>query len=407
MTAAIRRATPDDLEAIVALDYRNFGVAAPLGDLEKERALLEIDRFLVAMDGDLMVGAGGSYRMELTVPGGATLPTSGVTWVSVLASHRRQGILRQLMQGLDELAVEFDEPTLVLNATEGPIYERFGYGIGTRTRSVEIEPHEARIDPSLSPDPVELVNAADHVEELLERYDRYRRTQPGEVSRSEALFREQNISTGKPDFAALHPDGYTVWEIEQKWNGRRPAHTLLIKDLIAATPAAHLALWNLLLSIDLVGSIRSMRSVAANDALPYLLTDQRAVQTVGVIDMLWVKVADAANSFSARSFRTDDRLTVGIREEVRINDVAVADDGSIDLETLTTGERVSIGPGGSHQTDEPVDLVATRASLGPLLLGGSASELAAGGRVVAPPEALQRADLLFGAARAPHSRTAF
>jgi predicted acetyltransferase len=326
-----------------------------------------MDRFLVAMDGDHMVAAGGSFRMELTVPGGAVLPTSGVTWVSVMASHRRQGILRQLMQGLDELAVEFDEPTLVLASSEGAIYERFGYGIGTRTRAIELDRRQAQIDPSLQPDQVDLVYAADHLDGLMERYDRYRLTQPGEVSRSEAQFRDQNLAQARPDFAALHPDGYAVWEVEQNWNGGHPAHQLVIKDLIAATPAAHMALWNLLLSVDLVGPIRTMRSVAGDDALPYLLTDHRAMKTVGVNDMLWIKVADPARSFSSRTYRTDDRLVIGVQESLH---VTTGVDGSAIDESLLA-ERVSVGPGGCRQSDEPVDLVATRASLGALLLGAT------------------------------------
>ena len=44
-----------------------------------------------------MVGAGGNFSFELSVPGG-TLPTAGLTIVGVLPSHRRKGVLNKLMR---------------------------------------------------------------------------------------------------------------------------------------------------------------------------------------------------------------------------------------------------------------------------------------------------------------------
>lgn len=399
----IRRAEPGDLADIVALDFRNFGIVAGTDENEIADALLDLDRFLVATDGGKLVATGGSFRMDLTLPGGSTVPMSGVTWVSVLASHRRRGILRQLMTGLDELADELEEPILGLSASEGPIYERFGYGIATRCRIIELDRRRTRIDPRLEPDPVELVYAADHVDEMLACYDRYRLTQPGEVSRSEALFRDMNIEKNKPDFAALHPDGYAIWEIEPHWDNGHPCHVLRVKDLIAVTPEAHLALWNILLSVDLVGPIRSVRAAAMDDPLPHFLTDQRALRTVESNDYLWLKVTEPARCFGARSYRGDDRLVVGVVED-RILDPSGAE---FEPGKAGTTGRVSVGPGGCRDTDQPPDLVATRAALGPLLLGVPASALAAGHRVRAEPAVLERADVLLGTGRSAHCRTAF
>ncbi|MGI9597990.1 MAG: GNAT family N-acetyltransferase [Acidimicrobiales bacterium] len=398
MSIDIRRAEQTDLTEIVTLDYRNFGVMANPGDDQAVADLLDLDRFLVATDGDQMVAAGGTFQLELTIPGGSTLPISAVTWVSVLASHRRRGILRGLMSGLDELAEEFEEPILGLSASEGPIYERFGYGVSTKCRVIELDRRRAQIDPKWEPEPVRLVNAADHVEEMLACYDRYRLTQPGEVSRSEALFRDQNIEKNRPDFAAIHPDGYAIWEVQPDWNHGHPAHVLTVKDLIAVTPEAHLALWNILLSVDLVGPIRTIRSVAADDALPYLLTDQRALRTVEANDFLWLKVADAARCFEPRSFRTDDRLVVGI-----VDDELPASGA----EPAAPVEVISLGRGGSFQTDDPYDIIAARSALGPLLLGVSAAELEAGRRLRAKTDILERADAMLGVGRTAHCRTSF
>lgn len=405
MAVEVRPAHPDDLAEMVAVDYRNFGHTVSPGDVEAVDKLLDLDRFVVAVDGDRIVGLGGTYQMELTVPGGTTVPCSGVTWVSVLASHRRRGILRSMMESLDELAAELEEPALALTASEGPIYERFGYGVATRTRAIVLDRRRAQIDStqlhrSQQPEPVDLVFAADHVDEMLAIYDRYRVTQPGEVSRSEALFRELNLQRDKPVFAALHPDGYAIWEIEPDWQRGHPAHKLAIVDFVAATPVAHVSLWHVLLSVDLVGPIRSFRAVGPGDPLPSFLTDPRALRTIEDNDGLWVKVADAVTCFGARSYRTDDRLTVGVVEDRLAPELGSAS-------ATEPAEFFTVGSDGPCHSDGPADLLATRAALGPLLLGVSATELAAGGRVTADDKILERADVLLGSGRRAHCRTGF
>lgn len=409
MTVEFRGATDDDLAQIVALDYRNFGVAVRPGKLDLERDMLDMDRFVVGVDRDQsddLVAIGGSYEMELTVPGGATIPVSGVTWVSVVASHRRRGLLRKIMTGLDRLSADFDEPAMVLTASEGPIYERFGYGIATRNRVIELDRRRAQIVPELSPDHVRLIDATDHVDELMALYDRYRVTQPGEVSRSEALFRESFIEKNKANFAAVHPDGYAIYSVEEQWNNSHPAHVVTVKDFIAVTAEAHLALWHLLLSIDLAGPIRTMRSVSHDDALPYLLTDQRALRTVEANDVLWLKVTDVVSAFGARTYRADDRLVIGVSDNRVLLDPIQGTDADPAAGHEVTS-RFSVGNQGCEPSDDDPDLVVTEATLGPLLMGVPASQLAAGRRIRASAEAVARADVVLGTGLQPHCRTPF
>lgn len=61
----------------------------------EERALwqelTEIDRSLAVCEGDEIVGGAGAFSFRMSVPGGAVLPTAGVTMVGVLPTHRRRG----------------------------------------------------------------------------------------------------------------------------------------------------------------------------------------------------------------------------------------------------------------------------------------------------------------------------
>ena len=396
MAAEIRVARPEELEALVALDFRNFGAVPDAGDVEEVRGELDLSRFLVAEEGGRLVAAGGSYEMELTLPGGGQVPVSGVTWVSVAASHRRRGLLRRLMDGLDELSAGFGDPVMALTASEAGIYERFGYGPATSTRVIEIDRRRTSIHPRWRPEPVDLVVAQDCVPELLALWDRFRRSQPGEVSRNEALFRALCLRRDRPDYAALHGDGYAIYRIDPDWADGHPAHRLQVKELVALTPEAHLALWHLILSVDLVGPVRSLRAVSVDDPLPHLLTDPRALRTTDLNDGLWVKVTDAARCFGARTYRGDDELVLGVVPTV--DDLVRGADPT---------EIVTVSPDGCHPDDRSPDLVVCRPALGPLLLGAGATGLARARRLRAEPGVLDRADVLLGTTVAADCRTSF
>lgn len=396
MPIEYRTPSPEDLDAIVTFDFRNFGDTVPEGIVEEIRADLDLERFLVAFDGEHVAGVAGSYAMDLTLPGQEAVPMSGVTWVSVSAAYRRQGIARRLMAGLDELADGYGEALLGLIASEGGIYERFGYGSSTRTRVTEIERHRAALSSHWDPEPVELGIAHDHFDTLLGLYDRYRRSRVGEVSRSAALHRIMALDREKSIFAALHPDGYVVYEVEPRWNNGHPAHVLTVKELVAITPEAHLALWNLILSIDLVGTIRSIRTLSLDDPLATLLIDPRAVRTVELNDGLWLKVSDPLRCFGARSYRTDDRLVLGVVEGF---EELLAD--------ATPTEVVAVDAAGAAHSDDAPDVVLTRAALGPLLMGENASTLALARRLRADEATVRRADAFFGSGVAAHCLTSF
>src|SRR6185503_18593563 len=84
-------------------------------------------RALAAYDGDEPVALTGAYRFDLSIPGGE-LPCAGVTWVGVIPTHRRRGILRDLMRRELEDVHSWGEPIAALWASEAAIYGRFGYG---------------------------------------------------------------------------------------------------------------------------------------------------------------------------------------------------------------------------------------------------------------------------------------
>jgi predicted acetyltransferase len=396
MVVTIRTPTEDDLPAMIALDGRAFGEQWAEGDIAAFRPVCDLDRYRIVLDGDDLVGVAGSYEQELTVPGGRLVPAGGVTWVAVATSHRRRGLLRRLMAEIHADIADRDEPVAQLTASEGGIYERFGYGVATRYRIVEIDRRRTQIADRFGPDgpPIRMVDPGDHVDRFVEIFDRYRRARVGEIGRSEAWIRLRLHEFGTGCATALHPDGFATWKVNPLWHDGHPAHEVRLMELIAATPEAYAALWNIVLSIDLAGPIRSRSVLSLDDPLPYLLTDQRALRTTELNDMLWVRPIDVRRAFGARTYGTDDAFVVEVAVDGGSQRWKIA--GSPD------GAQVRSSRARPHLTTD-------QASLGAMLLGGVApTTLAAGRRLVAAsPDVLRRADHFFTHRPLAHCSTGF
>src|SRR5690242_21903263 len=75
-----------------------FGQENQLEDAERFAKWIEVERMHAAFDGDRIVGGAGAFSFRMSVPGGASVPTAGVTVVGVLPTHRRRGVLTSMMK---------------------------------------------------------------------------------------------------------------------------------------------------------------------------------------------------------------------------------------------------------------------------------------------------------------------
>ena len=128
MGVEVRTIAPDELEGWGAAMFRGFHNQPQQGWAEFVRPDYELERVWAAFDGDQVVGTLRSFPSELTVPGGAIVPSAALTNVTVAPTHRRQGLLRRMLDPDLAAAKERGEPLGILIAAEFPIYGRFGYG---------------------------------------------------------------------------------------------------------------------------------------------------------------------------------------------------------------------------------------------------------------------------------------
>lgn len=397
MPLTFRTAVDSDWPAICRADGRGFGVSYSDQDIERSKTIQDVSRFELAIDGKQIVAVVGAYTLQVTVPGGTQLPMGGLTWVSTAATHRRQGLLTQLMQRYLADVDRRGEPLAMLAASEGGIYERFGFGICTQTRSTSVDRRFAQVREEFRPrrGTVRFVEGDDALQHVMAIWPRFCRLRAAEVDRTEAWHRHLMVIRAEPmggfgpAFYLAHPDGYASYRIEPQWNEGQPAHNVRVGELIAVTAEAHAALWHTLLGIDLVGPILSRQS-PIDDPLPFLLTNQRAFQTTGLSDGNWANVRDVGACLGARTYTTDDRFVV------EIDGSRWAVDGGPDGASC---KRVRTRP----------DLTMDQATIGAVLFGGVRPSLLCAGRRLEARDAavLRRADAFFVTAPMPHCQTMY
>ena len=108
-----------------------FGYLATDEQVAVNRSFTEVDRSFGAFDGSNIVGTTTTTRStRITIPGG-TAKLGYVDDVAVIPTHRRRGILTQMIRSQLAQMRERGEHMAALGASESLIYERFGFGIAT------------------------------------------------------------------------------------------------------------------------------------------------------------------------------------------------------------------------------------------------------------------------------------
>ena len=252
----------------------------------------------------------------MTVPG-AVLPVAGVSAVAVLPTHRRRGVLRSLMhRQVADIAARGEEPVAALWAAEAPIYGRYGYGRAASIAYFEFRRGEGALDGRAPADPaltLRLAAPGAVTTELARVYDAVRARQPGFFARDEDWWGRalHDMSQERPEASPLRcllaedgsgVRGYAVYVAKDRWDDATglPDGSLLIRELIAADPAAGAALWQNLLDRDLITSVTAELRPADDPVLYQLLDQRRARAQAG--DGIWVRIIDLPAALGRRAY---------------------------------------------------------------------------------------------------------
>jgi predicted acetyltransferase len=311
-----------------------------------------------------------SWPTELTVPGGARLPTAGVSAVTVIPTHRRRGILRAMVATEHDAIREQGQVFGMLYAAEYPIYERFGYGPACRESTWTLDTDRTRFHGSRA-GTVELVTPGEDVRgTLLGVFDAWRARQVGEIRRREYTWdfdlglREEFWGPRWKGFVALHRDksgtvdGYARYHPEAKWEQRQPRNTLIVDELHALTDEANADLWRFLAEVDWISTVKASRR-SPSDRLPWLLTNARAAVLSDVGDGAWLRIFDVPRALEARRYERAGRIVLEV----------------VDREVADGRVRVELDGGPDGATCQPTgaspDVTLHVAALGAAYLGGT------------------------------------
>ena len=367
----LRPATHDEFDDFSRAALSAFHREYTESDRARYERIDEPERSLAFFDDGRIVATTMAFTRSITVPGGRAVPCAGVTAVAVVPTHRRRGLLTAMMRRqLDELR-EGGEAVAVLWASEGAIYGRFGYGVGTASAHVVARRPAARlaVRPTAG-DPLRAGPAGEHVESMREIHARLVPQRPGMLERPGAWWEdrlydpESHRGGAQPLRAVVAEDGYALYAVRPDSDDDGPAAEVRIRELVAATPEARAVLWDFLLDQDLTRTI-AWDLAPADEPLHLMVTDSRAVRrTFG--PGLSVRLVDVARALSARSYAGDLDVVLEVT----------------DAFCPWNEGRYRLAGEACERTDAPADLALDVTALAAAYLGGTTMrELAAAGRV--------------------------
>ena len=362
-------------------------------DPEDLRPHFDLSRSLAVFEGSNIVGGCQCHQLQMSIPGG-TSAVGGVSNVAVQSTHTRQGIMSRMMRRQFNDMHEWGEPLAVLFASEGGIYGRFGYGVGTMHESWRIErPYNAYAQRYETPGGIVFIEPDDIGKKLPELYRRATAGRSGVFPKPPHKWEEESRAPEAHDpdprvrgrgrgglfYAAYEQDGRLDGYVAYRSN--RP--TITINDLMAVTREATAALWRFCFDIDLMGATEAIRR-PLDDPLPWMLSDPRRLQRT-VRDGVWLRIVDAAAALEQRRYAEPGKLVFQVRDGLcPWNENCFKLDGS--PEGATT-QASSASP----------DLTVDTSALASAYLGTVAFTTLGGAGLVDEhtPGALQRADRMF------------
>ena len=308
--------TADELRDAVGAIVHYFGRDRPDEDwLGRWLEVFELERMHAAVDDDgRVVGGAGAFAFRMTVPGGAQLPTAGVTVVGVLPTHRRRGILRSMMRAqLDDVHAR-GEPLAALWASEETIYGRYGYGLASLNVQFDVDKVARRVPPGRGDGrpraPGRLRRPpGSSCRRSTTRCSGSRRactSAPRPGGRTAQLVDPENFRFGgSPKHIAVlevdgEPQAYAIYRLHVSFGDLGPETKLRTLEVVAATPAATASIWRYLLDVDWTKTVSASLQPVDHPLLLLLARPNFSKPTLS--DGIWVRLVDVGAALSGRSY---------------------------------------------------------------------------------------------------------
>jgi predicted acetyltransferase len=366
----MRPITPSEVPAFAGVVEHTFGGSRlPDSEIINRRGVLEPPRTLAVFDNEELIATLAVHGLTMSVPGGE-LPVGGVNHVAVRGDYRRRGLMTAMMMTALQDIRDRGEAVSALWPSEAQIYGRFGYGLASRHASLLIDGQPGTAG-SPAPGEIRMIPDASTADTaLLDRlYNSWHATRPGSIARSAERWRQrlQPRDDGRGGLAdvvcLLHNDGeevdgYALYTMRTQWSqGHLPSGTTVGIKVCAQTSRALAALWNHLLSVDMMATAVAPM-IPVDDPGIWTLQDPRQWQTQ-VTDNVWTRLIDVPAALRARTFARDVDVVLDVADDL--------------FPDNARRYRLSADATGAvcDPSTAPADLKVTAAQLGAAYLGGT------------------------------------
>ncbi len=387
----LRTVTDAEFAEWVRVEARAYGNRLNM-DPEALRPHFDLTRSIAVFDGTNIVGGAHSHRQEISVPEASSV-IAGVANIAVQPTHRRQGIMTQMMEHQLRDVYQRGEPLAGLFASESLIYGRFGYGVASLREEWVIErQHNSYVQPFKAAGQFHFLSPEDITRLLPPVADRSVTDRPGVFRKSMHLWQREAAAQ------ELWEGGrgglfYIAYEREGGLEGyakyRTAGDTVVVHELIAEKSEAAAALWRFCFDTDLVSRAEAERR-PVDDPLPWMLADPRRLRR-STRDGLWLRLVDVKKALPLRGYMGEDCLTLEVK------------DSFCPWNQRRYRLEAGAGKANCEATENNPDLTLTAAALASTYLGGVAfTTLHQAGLVDEHKHGtLQRADRLFAVSRQP------
>ncbi|GIG69626.1 GNAT family N-acetyltransferase [Phytomonospora endophytica] len=319
----LRPGTDSDLEAITETFTSSFLMDDSPDFAAGMRHIYEPERWLIAEDGDRVIGTAAVFTRDMSVPG-AVVPTAHVSGVSVRPTDRRRGVLSAMMRR--QLA-EVTEPIAALWASQTALYRRYGYRDATDQVTYSGDLRLLGVPEPTAPGRVREITAEEAVTALAPVYAEAVGRRPGLSTRPGGWWvkrlhdpeSDRHGATARRVVVHETPDGvidgYVLWRAVMNWDQTGPVYKLSVEELIAPETDVYLALWAFLASLDFAASFTWTRGASHDERLRHLVGAPRQLQP-RYSEGLWIRLVDVPGALTARSYTTDLDVVLDVTDPI-------------------------------------------------------------------------------------------
>ncbi len=395
-----------------------FAFAAPPSGAESFARIVPWDRARGVEIADASHGTEGeliafhaSHKAAMRVPGGTSVPTAGLAFVTVLPGHRRRGILRSMIAEHFERSLARGEIVSTLYASEARIYQNFGYGHAGFVARVNLGrgPGMRQI-PGAAELPITLENANLATHAPILRAVQERTTRPGTFTQcddaiiADCFMDMPEHRDGKERLRIAWveddqgPAAYAIFARKGKWELGIPNGEVEVHRYGAATPAAMQRLFSVVADLDLMSTC-FVPLVPLDSPLFHMMEDSRSLGA-GLQESIWVRVLDAPKALAARGYSTDIEITFSLTDAM-----VPSNAGTWRLVAAAGGSNAQVTSAEGQQADVTLDIQELSAAY----LGGVSLLAAAGAGLVQEHRegAVAQLSLAFQASEQPVCNYAF